>query len=100
VAATAPPASTRPVVATMPGKAGPTFWGKKLMAVATACVSVFVFHDSDIHPDISYVKIYRDVFLKHPPAGGIDLKDVFYSYSGTAMDSAGFWPPKSNRRTG
>jgi hypothetical protein len=41
------------VVAAMPCQIRPTFGGKKLVAVATACVSVFVFHDSDIHPDIS-----------------------------------------------
>jgi hypothetical protein len=41
------------MVAAMPCQIGPTFGGKKLVAVATACVSVFVFHDSDIHSDIS-----------------------------------------------
>ncbi|GBQ73100.1 hypothetical protein AA15237_1517 [Komagataeibacter xylinus NBRC 15237] len=38
-------------------------FGGENMAVTTACVSVCVFHESDIIPDISYFKIYRDMFL-------------------------------------
>ncbi|EGG77207.1 hypothetical protein SXCC_02421 [Gluconacetobacter sp. SXCC-1] len=60
----APAASTAPAMMTAVAAVARRPLGGESLAVTTACVSVFVFHESDIHPDISKFKIYLNIFFR------------------------------------
>ncbi|MBB2196340.1 hypothetical protein HLH44_02485 [Gluconacetobacter sp. 1c LMG 22058] len=70
MAATAAPA----MMPAPPQERGKTLSGKEA-AIATAVMSVSVFHDSDMHPDISERQDISECIFLHPAAGACLSRD-------------------------